>query len=384
MKKLIALTITVIMLLFPARVLADSTGPLSYERAKSLLALNHNTVKKLQRAERDAQEQYESARLEWKSKDVNGMTYTYNNKEYYYHYNASTRDMLTKYQQLVPEQLKYAWEATTDNLTITQNTLNAALRSVFLGVYSAQEDLELKQKQLEYAAEVNRQDQLKLKNGIITELDLEESDYNLLKAQKAKEASQRNYENAVRTFNQFVGLPSGTQYTQITYGESLKNSEWKPVDEYVEIALKSRFDVVNVQKQISLKELDKMLTEAGTAYKMNTTDQNTYASLLTEIENLKLDLEEQKLIVANEVRNAYTDVIKAGKSLNNMGNTLKLQQSSHNKMKERYEAGMISRNTLTQSELGLQQVENSYNLMLFDYNTKIMKFNNATGIGPEY
>ncbi len=384
MRKLIALTITVIMLLFPAQVLADSAGPLSFERAKSLLALNNNTVKKLQRAERDAQEQYESARLEWKSKDVNGMTYTYKNKEYYYHYNADTRDTLTKYQQFVPEQLKYVWEATADKLTITQNTLNAALRSVFLGVYNAQEDLELKQRQLEYATDVNHQDQLKLKNGIITELDLEESDYNLLKAQKAKDASQRNYENAVRTFNQFAGLPSSTQYTQITYGESLKNTNWKPVDEYVEIALKSRFDVVDVQKQIALKELDKKLTEAGTAYKMNTTDQDTYASLLTEIENLKLDLEEQKLIVANEVRNAYTDVIKAGKSLNNMGNTLKLQQSSHNKMKERYEAGMISRNTLTQSELGLQQVENSYNLMLFDYNTKIMKFNNATGIGPEY
>jgi outer membrane protein TolC len=383
-RKLIALTITVIMLLFPAQVLADSAGPLSFERAKSLLALNNNTVKKLQRAERDAQEQYESARLEWKSKDVNGMTYTYKNKEYYYHYNADTRDTLTKYQQFVPEQLKYVWEATADKLTITQNTLNAALRSVFLGVYNAQEDLELKQRQLEYATDVNHQDQLKLKNGIITELDLEESDYNLLKAQKAKDASQRNYENAVRTFNQFAGLPSSTQYTQITYGESLKNTNWKPVDEYVEIALKSRFDVVDVQKQIALKELDKKLTEAGTAYKMNTTDQDTYASLLTEIENLKLDLEEQKLIVANEVRNAYTDVIKAGKSLNNMGNTLKLQQSSHNKMKERYEAGMISRNTLTQSELGLQQVENSYNLMLFDYNTKIMKFNNATGIGPEY
>jgi outer membrane protein TolC len=91
-----------------------------------------------------------------------------------------------------------------------------------------------------------------------------------------------------------------------------------------------------------------------------------------------------KLSIESEIKNAYTDVIQSGKSSNVMGNTLKLQQSSYEKLQARYKAGMITKSTLTQAEIGLEQTENSYNALIYDYNTRIMRFKNATGIGPGY
>lgn len=77
-------------------------------------------------------------------------------------------------------------------------------------------------------------------------------------------------------------------------------------------------------------------------------------------------------------------MISTGKSVDNLNNTFKLQRSSYANMQARYKAGMISKNNLTQAELGLLQVENGYKAALYDYNTRIMRFNNATGIGPGY
>lgn len=95
-------------------------------------------------------------------------------------------------------------------------------------------------------------------------------------------------------------------------------------------------------------------------------------------------MEGMRLTIINEIKNAYVDVINTGKRLDNVNNTLKLQRSSYANMQARYKAGMISKNILTQSELGFLQVENGYKAALYDYNTRIMRFNNATGIGPGY
>jgi outer membrane protein TolC len=383
-KRLIAITITAIMLMLPAQALADSKGPLSYERSVSLLNLNNGTLKKLQRAENDAKKQYQSNLLDAGNIDVNGFTTTFNDKDYYINYDSETRLMMTKMKEIGPEQSKFSLEVAQANRLITQNTLKTTLRGIFLGLYSAQNDLQLKQKQLALMTGINKQDLLKMKNGMITELDLEESNYNLLKAQKNIDIANRSYENAVRSFNQFVGLPSKTGFTNIVYEETLARPEFKSVEVYIKKALENRFDLTSIQKQIALREHDRKLTDTGTGNKVTTTGQNTYESLLNDIESLKVDLEGMKLSITDEIKNAYVDVVSAGKGLDSMNNTVKLQRRNFEKMQARYKAGMISKNVLSQTELGLIQTENGYKSMLFDYNTKVTRFNNATGIGPGY
>ena len=384
MKRLIAITITAVMLMLPTQALAEEKGPLSYERSAALMDLNNGTLKKLQRAESDALRQYKSNAQSAKIIDVNGFTIKFDDKDIYIPYDPETKLMMIKVKELYPEQMKFSWEAARDNHIITTNSLNAALRGVFFGVYNAQVDLQLKQKQLALATEISRQDKLKLKNGMITDLDLQESEYNLLKAQKVAVAVKRNYDNAVRSFDQFVGLPSKTQFTQVIYEDVLAHPQWKPVDYYIDAALTNRFDIESIRKQIALKEQEKKIIETGFAYKTGTTAQDEYERLLNDLEQLNMDLEGMRLSIINEMKNAYVDVINTGKGVDNLNNTLKLQRSSYANMQARYKAGMISKNILTQAELALLQVENSYKAALYDYNTRIIRFKNATGIGPGY
>lgn len=302
MKRLIAITIAAVMLTLPVQVLAEAKGSLTYERSVALMDLNNGTLKKLQRAESEALRQYKSNAQNAENIDVNGFIAKFGDKETFIPYNPETKLMMTKMKELVPEQMKFSWEASRDNRIITTNSLNASVRGVFFGVYNAQADLQLKQKQLVLTTEINRQDKIKLKNGMITDLGLQESDYNLLKAQKGADAAKRNYDNAVRSFNQFVGLTSKNQFTQIIYEDILAHPKWKSVDYYIEAALANRFDITNIRKQIALKEQEKKIIETGYLYKISTTAQDEYERLKNDLESLNLDLEGVRLSIIDEIK----------------------------------------------------------------------------------
>ncbi len=384
MKRLIVILIAVMTMLLSTQVQAETEGPLTYERAVSLLNLNSGTLAKLKKAEVDSYEQYQSNVQVSQNTDVNGFTVTVDSKETYITYDAETRSAMAKMKEFGPEQFKFYWESSRDNRKITENTLETSLRGIFLGLYTAQNNLQLKQKQLSLSTILSEQSALKLKAGIISGIDLEESDYNLLKAQKDVDAASRNYDNAVRSFNQFVSLPLKTGYPEIQSEKEPVRSGLQPVETYISTALAHRFDILNIQRQLALKQLDKKLTEASYAYKTNSTERDNYDRLLNDIDQLNLDLEGMKLIIIDEIKNAYVDVISSDKSLDSMYNTVKLQRGNYEKMQARYKSGMASKNLLMQTELGLLQIENSYKAMLFDYKTKIMRFNHATDIGPGY
>ena len=362
----------------------EAEAPLSWERSVALMNINNSTVRKLRNAQIQAYRQYQSSALQAGTIDTRGFTVNFGGIETFIYYNDETRVAMTKIKELMPEQLKFSWEAAGQNRIITENTLKTGLRGVFYGVYNAQADLQLKQKQLDFCMELHRQDKIRFNRDMISDIELQESEYNLTEAQKDAAAAKRNYENAVRSFNQYVGLLSKTRYTRISYDEAYSRLDLKPVDSYITEALANRFDITGIQKQIVLKQQEKKIIESGYTYKISTTAQDEYERLLNDLEQIGADLEGNLLSVADEIRNAYVDVVNTGKSVDNLFNTLKLQRKNYENMKLRYEAGMISKNSLTQGELGLMQVENAYNAVLFDYNTRIMRFKNAAGIGPAY
>lgn len=383
-KRFAAVIVAAVIMLLPFTAMAEAKYPLTFERAKAFMNVNNVDLKKLARDENDALGSYQRNADQAKLMDTEGFTVTFNGEDYFMRYNPETKLMMRKVKELYPEQMKFSWEATRNTRIITENKMTSTLRGIFFGVYNASEDVKLKQMQLDLAAKVNGQDKLKLDRGLITTLAKQESDFNLKKAQNDLIVAKRNYENAVRSYNQFAGLPAKTQYTDIVNEDVLTKYDWKPVDYYIEQALANRFDITGIRKQIALKEQEKSITEDFSIYKNSTTAQDEYESLLYDIEQLELDLESMKLTITDEIKNAYVDVLQAGKSVDSMNNTLKLQQSNFSKMQARYKAGLISENALDQAEIGLKQVENGYNARLFDYNTKIMRFNDAVGIGPGY
>lgn len=384
MKRLAVIIIAAVILSLPLNALAETETILTYGRAEAFMNVNNSVLKKLARAERDAYRQYDSYLKTAEGIDTQGFTYSFDGMDYYIDYDLETKTMMTKAKELVPEQMKFAWESARDNRFITDHSLKISLRSVFFGLYNAQAELLLKQKQLELAAGMNGQDKIKLERGLISVLDMQESDYNILKAKKDADIAGRNYENMARTFSQFVGLPAGVRFEEIIFEEKPGRPELEPVEYCIDQALSNRYDIKSIEKQIALKEKEKSIIESNHVYKISTTAQDEHKRLLIDLEQLGLDLEGMRLSVALEIKNAYVDIVNTGKSVENTKKTLELQRSSFIKTQARYNAGQVSGNVLKQAEIGLMQMENTYKAALFDYNTKIMRFEYATGIGPGY
>lgn len=368
----------------PVNAAAEAKGPLSYERSVALLNLGNSTLKKLERSESKAFKEYSINLAGAKAIDPNGFTEKVDGINTYIRYDEETRLIMTKWKELVPKQMEYAWETAKSNHAIATNSLCTELRSTFFQAYSAQTNLKLKQSELSLAIAKNKQDRFKLESGIFTAVELKESDYNLLKAQKGLDAAIHTYDNAVRSFSQIVGLPPETQFSEILYEDVFSDPRLKTVDYYVNEAFANRFDVTSLSAQIALKEQEKRIIETFCLYKTSTTAQIEYETLSNEIEQLGLDLEGMKRSITNEIKNAYVDVINAGKTVDNAVNIRNLQRRSFSNTQVRYQEGTISHNDLAQAEITLQQAEDDYNTTLFDYNTKIMRFKNATGIGPGY
>jgi outer membrane protein TolC len=384
MKRLAVTIIAAAILLTPLNALAETDMVLTLGRAEAFMNVNSVVLKKLARAERDAYRQYDSYIKEAEGIDTQGFTYSFGGRDYYIDYDLETKTMMTKMKELVPEQMKFAWESARDNRAITGNSLKISLRSVYFGLYSARAEFLLKQKHLELAADMNSQDKIKLERGLISALEMQESEYNLLKARKDADIARRNYDNMARNFNQFTGLPADMRFGEIMFEEKPVRTELEPVDYYVEQALSNRYDIKSIEKQIALKENEKSIIESNHFYKISTTAQDEHKRLLIDLEQLGLDLEGMRLSVALEIKNAYVDIVNTGKSVENLKKTLELQRSSFAKTQARYNAGQVSGNILKQAEIGLLQVENAYKAALFDYNTKIMRFDYATGVGPGY
>jgi len=390
-KRLISLAVAAMFLILSTQAfavenksLAVENNSLFWNRAVAYMNLNNGTLKKLANSEMQAEKRYKSSVDQAKTINTKGVTVKFGNEDMFFPFDDYTQVMMTKQKELSPEQMRFSWESAKNSRIITQNTLNVSLRGVYLGLFSAKSDLNLKQKKLVLAENIHNQDLIRQKNGSLTELDMEESEYNLLKVQKGADSSGRNYDNAVRNFDQFVGLPVKTQFSEILYEEKLNVPALKDVDYYIQTALAERFDMISINTQISLKEKEKAIIETHTSYKVYTRAQDEYEALLNDMERLGMDKESTRLSITDGIRAAYVEIVNTGKSVVNLKNTLQLQNNRLASVKAEYGAGLVSKNLLDQTGTGVDEMENAYNAALFDYNTKLMKFKNATGIGPGY
>ena len=85
---------------------------------------------------------------------------------------------------------------------------------------------------------------------------------------------------------------------------------------------------------------------------MNTVSiRNEYSNLLMDIEIQKARLEQARLDVEVQLKEAYTEASAAVRNTENMKKLLEIQESNINKMRQMYEKGLISKTMLTRRDL---------------------------------
>lgn len=384
MKKPILLIILSIIFLFSSGAFAQAEEDIYWNLALVRLGQNNNTLLNMIGSERTARRQYNDAVTDAKYLNTDGMNITIFGEKYYIKFEQQTQMSLTLQKELLPEQMKLSWEMTRDNGTIAKNSMTLGLRNLYLGLYNADNNRKLAHKKYELAQNIYKQDIIRHERGMITDIDLSETEYSLLEAKMAVDASERNYENMLRSFNSYIGVAPETEYKSIIYDEQYDATRLKPCEEYVNKASAIRLDIVGIEKQLSLLKSQKIIMDRYPKMLSIPTVREDYDDILLQIDIMSLDLESVKLDTAKEIEEAYVEVDGAKKNVVNMKSMLDIQKSSLDNMEKRYQSGMISKNMLDQAQISYDEMENNYKALLFDYNTKLMKLEYASGIGPGY
>lgn len=381
MKKFITLLITIALIISaPSYLLAESGSVLTWQKAQALLKSNSNVLKDLTEAEQRSRKQYEEAVETSKTIDTKGRTVYILGQEIRIAYDDTTQMLMTQQKELLPEQMRYYWSTAQDTKRITSNSFVINLRNIYLGLYSAHNDVMIKGMKYELAESINHQNEQKFAKGMITETDALESEYNLLQAKAELDAAKRNRENALRNFNLFLCQDIDIDYADIK-PESQFYTSLKDYAFYLERALEYRAEIKQAAKQLELSEMKKEIMDRF-PMSMNTVSiRKEYNNLLLDIEVQKARLEQAKLDVEVSIKEAYVDAAASVRNVENMKNMLGLQKSNIDKVRKLYEKGMVSKTSLDQAETAFLEFCSRYDMTLFDCNTKLMKLTYVSGIG---
>jgi len=382
-KKFIAAFIAIVFML-PFYAAAAESNILDWQQAVNLLDNYNNTLLNMKVNVVNVRKQYINALMNAESIDTKGMTISVMGKEMYILFDENMKMGMTLRKEFFPEQMKLNWEMSDDIYRITRNRMITGLRGMFLSLYSSSKNQDIKMRRYELQKQIHEQNKLKFEKGMISKTDLEESEYNLLAAKAASDSSKRNLENAMRNFNNYVGIDPDIVFEKIVLNEKYEEKRLRNLDYYLERAVTQRHDVILKKKQLALLELKKNIMERFPMNMNVVSIREEYEDLMNEIGELQTRIEIERLNIEKDLKEAYLQTIDTGRKVMEMKKKMDLQRNSLEKTYEMYEKGLIPKTTVDQMQLGYEELELSYLSILFDYNTKLMRLENAAGLGPAY
>lgn len=384
MKKVISMILIVSLVGLFMQVSGENSNSITYDKAKTTMIANNRTLKKLGFEERKMFLNYNSAIQNTKNLKTDGMTYNFGGMEFFFEFDDYLKLDLTVMKEHMPEELKYYWAMIGKNKAVTEKALALGLRDLYLGLMKSDKDIEIVKRKFELAQNKHSINQLKYEQGLIIMQELDESEFELLKAEKAVDEANRNRENMVRSLNSMLGVEISTVYETVKFDELSRELTFKPLEYYLEKALNERLEIKNIEEELRLKELKKSIFTGSRLFGKSYSLEEQYEDLELEIEVLKVKLEKAKYDIENEIKKAYIAINEDLHSLESTTETIKMQRRTLDKLKTQYERGFIPKILLDEMEIGIDELENAKELVMYSYNTKIMKLEEAAGLGPAY
>ncbi|HOQ01487.1 MAG TPA: TolC family protein [Acetivibrio clariflavus] len=384
MKKIISIALIVSMFGILAQANGETGNIITYDKAKEVMLSNNRTLKSLAIEERKMFLNYNSIVQGTKNLKTDGVTFKFGGREFFFEYDDNTKLSLTLAKEYTPAELKYYWNKMIINKTITEKSLYLNMRDLYLGLMKSDKDYKLAQKKYQLAESKHRINKLKFEQGLITRQDLDESEYELLKAEKSVEEAKCNRENTVRSMNSILGADISTEYEEVIFDELKRNITLKPLEYYIEKALAERYEIKSIEEELRLKELKKGIIEKSKLFKKNYNIMEQYEDLELEIETLKVKMEKARFDIENDIKKAYIEIKNDLNTIESTTETIKMQKRNLDKMKQQYERGLIPKIVIDEMEIGIEELENTKEYLIYSYNTKIMKLEEASGLGPAY
>jgi outer membrane protein TolC len=380
-KKRVLSLVLLIFFLVEVPMNAASASALTWNSAKKMLESDNLVLKMMSDSEKEAEKQYRKAVDRAKVTDTEGIHINIGGSDIFIDFEPSVKMLMIQQKELLPKQMKYSWDMASKSRKAAANGLVFGLRGLYLGLYSAKENFGFKQKKLELKQVIYNQDELKYKKGMISELELEESAYQLAKAENDAEAAKRNYENTQRAMNNYIGNEIDYVYDIVDFEEKFNYDRIKTSEYYEKKALSERIEIARLRGQINLLE-EKIEIIDKVPLSLNTTSvRQDYKNTLVEIESYKSELAATEDHIRNGIKKAYTEVVNSANSVKSLKRVLDMQLKKLDAIRARHEAGNVSGTVLKQAQLDYEELEINYNCTLMDFNTKLMELEFLAGVG---
>lgn len=250
--------------------------------------------------------------------------------------------------------------------------------------------------------------------GTVAKSDVLRSEVELADAEQTLIKAKNNYDLAMSTFNNVVGLPLDTK---VNIKDTLKYQKYEvSLDDSVAYALANRPDGIAAQKAIEMSkesvnvakadqrpsvvlEANKKwaddefagtedngwgvgLTTSWNIFDGNVTRSNiksAEAGVLKSVETAKQTQDAIQL----EVRQAYLNMIESEKRIQTSQVTVEKAQEDLKIAQVRYSAGVGTNLDVMDAQVALTQAQNNYIAALYDYNTSKASLDKAMGIAVE-
>lgn len=275
---------------------------------------------------------------------------------------------------------EYGYNTNVDMMKLTNNNLSVSLNQLYIAYYSATKSLESVELQLENESYKLEQMKEKYEKGLISRIELDEAVYNYEVIVNDRLNAQNNYNAVIRQINGLVGNADIDQ--EINHVWNFELQEMKSLDEYTELAIENRFEIIDIDRQIELKELEiDIYTSLNGSYLSDITVKADYLKVENKLKQLLIDRE---MIIKNletEMAKSYNDTKIAYNNYLKTNNMYENQIELSEIIEKQYALGYITKSALIDFSIGLEQLEMAVNLSLLNYNSLVEKLDYSSGLG---
>lgn len=294
---------------------------------------------------------------------------------------GETMAQLMYVRDIVPLQVKYGYNTLKSNRELTENSFDILVRQLSMGVMSSLDGYELAVEKYNFYKMEYDNALLKYDLGQFSKLDLLKSEVKFLEMQSAKDTAERSLEGSYLNLNKFVGYDLDQTYD--IKREDKVEIELKEPSYYLEYAFDYRFEILDLENQIELQSTIADFYDYGDflAFYPN---YKARKDALLEKAQLEFDLKLKKIEITEEIYSAISNLDIMSQQINQLQNTLKLQESDYADLMAQVNQGYMTESAIKELEFAITSIKNSLDVMIYSYNTKHYELHNATFLGPAY
>lgn len=388
-KKTIALAIiaiNAILAIIPQSHAADTGGILNRQAAIAQVQEHSTDLWNLRENIRFMNKEWKDQLASAKSIDTEKMKFhnPFTDEEDTYIYENPVQMQLRLAKEYYPEVMHFEAEKLEKTLEVVENQFANAADNMYSGLYGTYQNLLLSRKSLDQARKVLTREETRYKNGLITALDMDSAKLEVEAQENAVLKAERDFDNLHRQFNQMAGLKLDFRYDMIGTPFVATNRITISEDQAVADALKNRKEIWEINRQKQMVNMRLGIYQHKNVHLTDMQTREDYTDALTELEDLELQLSEQKRAIEKEIRKAWQDLQICYLDLEITKLELVKLKNQLETVENQYRAGLIPVSYVEQLQDGINQLETAVNMNMITTLIKKDQFSRAISIGPGY